>query len=510
MKSTFVFGWILMCASLAFAQPGGPGGLVISHLLNEQLNPLDFSEKAGNQVRAFSMANGKVVEEIFPTDGYRFYLSVEPDSLQNSAGNFSRVLLQVGKRNMVVDFFGIRGPNGGGAMDGVDSLVFSPGWFRLFLNQGDGWDIMGSEVQKLTRRGLTPHTLPLLKQTQAVIVDSEKSLNFLKEENLTASYYFSRAERFLGLENYEQARDEIEQGIQKNGGIRDCRALFLLTNVSELTGDFSNALQFLTQTLGGSEGEACTEAEQIYFRRARLYAKHNQPENALLDYDWLVLHSKNPLGMNMVRAKFKMETLGDYEGAARDLQSDIDAIPETHLQDRPLGISEYARTWFELSLALYQSGRLEPSFHAAIRALETGVGNTSGDFFVNHFDSLILRHPREGILHYGRAQASFWSGLYGRSDLLEKSLEDLNEAEILGWKDYRVYKLKAMLLDKLGRPREALAAIEIALKLEAGDPQNWYYRYIIRRSLGGETYAGNTNPDYQKFLETAKSWKYPK
>ena len=147
--------------------------------------------------------------------------------------------------------------------------------------------------------------------------------------------------------------------------------------------------------------------------------------------------------------------------------------------------------------------------------MEFGYAQTSSDHAVVHFDSIIAQQPKAATPYLCRALALYRRGPYqGWGDDTKNSfrqgLKDIDMAESLGFKDFRINLYRASLLTQLKEYEAAFKEIELAIQKKNDDPRCYIVKYDIRRSLGQVIWGNKSDPDIIKIAELNKLWKFEK
>ena len=113
------------------------------------------------------------------------------------------------------------------------------------------------------------------------------------------------------------------------------------------------------------------------------------------------------------------------------------------------------------------------------------------------------------LAHKNRAVGTGWGEHINEFLLL--SINDLNRAEFLGLKDFRINMYRAVVLSQQKKYDAALEQINIAVSKSEKDPRVYINRYFIRDKLGQVKNRDNkTDPDWIKYKELMKTWVFEK
>ncbi len=537
---TIIVILLSICVITALAQPGGGGGLNINSFYNSSFEKIKVSDSSF-KVRLFALIdtsiNSKITHEVLPAN-YQ-HLSHSYDIYQtNNEINMSnqRMLIAYRMDTMIIDFLGIMEENGAGVVGNIDSVVFQRGYFRYF---------MGRNLYSFFS-GLTPYTRERLSHifektdNQPFIAFSEDiSASFLLESNLPSTYYLRRAAYYISEKNFEGALTDLSKSEKLRLKPKDYEEyLWLLSNIYEQQENLDEAISRLSDLIEiKSKREywsfneynnynVLEHIKECYRSRSKLFIKKEQFDKALVDFDSLVeisqyyfnysnnsgyvlsFDSNNNLKENIERAMFKMTYLRDYKGAKYDLMAKIKSRPITHLN-----APGYCDTYFVLGIAEYKEGDKESAFHHWFKAMELGYAQTSSDYAVVHFDSIIRLNQKSPENYLSRGIANYRRGPYlGWGDqttqCFNRALIDIGKAEELGLKNFRINVYRAKVLTQLKKYNEALKEINIAISKKPLDPICYMTRYDIRTQLGQTKWGDKSDPDLEKYNDLAKTWKF--
>ncbi len=513
------------------AQPGGGGGLVVNSLYNQELESIK-NKGINIDIQNFILDKNQIIQERdirysapynYNTEDYQVVLyPYESDDYSNYPASESdqRLIIFYKKDTMIVDFRGVIGENGAGHVDYMDSLVFKRGHYTFQRNKTDKhryyYDFYNDYGQYLSN-GLTPYTIDTLMKIGLVQYNESIDFSFFNNENLPSVYHYYKANSLFLLEKKtDEALEQLNISIQKNNGKRDCKTLYLLQQIYATIEDYEKSIDVITEAMNCKKKYWENESlEKNYRLRASLYTKIGDYENALKDYDRMVNRSVNKLNANITRAQFKADVLNDYNGAIDDLKKDIEDIPSRHLSDRPIGTSEYKITYFVLGNIYYQNDDIKNASYYWMRGLEIGYARGSTNNTVIHFDSIIVKHPKNADLYFCRALAESYRGPYlgwGEDSrvVFRNAISDIEKAKEWGLNDFKYHYYKATFLELLKKREEAYEEVSKAIEINNQDPRPYLLRSTLKRKLG--LYTGNVyeEPDWLKFKELSAKWEFQK
>ncbi|NII28546.1 hypothetical protein HB364_25915 [Pseudoflavitalea sp. X16] len=538
VNRNFLFLLLLFTGQL-YGQPGGGGGLIINNLYNDKLDKIDLLTDTSLKIRTFILAGEKIYQETFLypklLKGYSkaringrasgFSLPSTADIDENSysdAGSNQRMYIIYKKDTMMIDMIGIMGQNGMGFRDGIDSLVIQRGYFKYYRSKQDSntYTNEGGHDRNsaLLRNGLTLYTVKQLPANGYLEYQPGIDLSFLSDKDLPASYYLKRATYYLQNNQPEPAFADIEKGIEKNNGTKNCEILYLLSSAYTQTLEYEKAIENISLAINCKTYKWQEDWEskvQNYRTRIELFIKLGKYDKALADYSTMCAVSKGSTNANIDRANFKMKYLKDYKGAIDDLKTTIEEIPDNHLNDRPQGVSEYCDTYFTLARAEYLDGDKKSAFRHWLKAEEFGYNHSSADHPVIHFDSIISQHPKAPELYLARALAHFHRGPYlgwgdDTKNCFNNALDNINKAEELGLKDYRINMYRASVFNQLKKYNEAMKEIDRAIAKNNTDPRCFLVRYEIRDNLGQTKWGDSNDTDIKRYRMLSEHWEWEK
>jgi tetratricopeptide (TPR) repeat protein len=528
MKTPFVF--ILSCLLITgrlWAQPGGGGGLNIGSFYNSKLDSIPILTDPSLKIRSFLLKEGDIVHETFlfqtllkekSLKWYRSGFTLPPYGNDYSGSSSQRMYIIYRKDTMIIDFIDITSSNGVGYIDGIDSLVIQKGYYTYFLHgkKDSVYRDVNQDGYLFFYNGVTPTTVNLLTKRRWLVYTPYIDLTFLKEENLPASFYFKRAGWYLKNGQPQLALPDIEKGTKKNKDTANQEGVWLLYDAYVKTRQYDKALHLVSKAINDNQGAPAEKrADQLnhYKTRIDLFIQLKKYTNALDDYDRLVALSTEKEGVILERAYFEVRYLHEYKSVMNELRATINAIPPNHLNDRPQGRSEYCELYFLLGIAEYKAEEKAAAWKHWLKAEEFGYGQTSSDYAVVHFDSIIKKNAKVPEIYLARALAHENRGLYsgGGADTnseYELALADINTAERLGMQDYRINMYRASVLNQLKRYQEAMKDIDAAIAQIDTDPRCYSIRFDIRNNLGQIRSGGEMDVDIKRYQNLLPSWNW--
>ncbi len=497
------------------AQPGGGGGLMIKNLYDNYLNAIDL-KSPGLKIRNFVLNGNSVREELYDfrplhlePSKWNYYSGIEqPNSDQ-------RLLIQFNGQTMIVDLINIMQENGMGIRDYMDSLVFSRGHFTVITNhhnneRTDKWQTLSA----ILNNGITPFTRTALEEPGWIKSGNEVNLQFLYENNLSSHFILKRGVNDFRKGKYNNAITDIERALQIGlQAVEKEEALATLSSCYSKVYEYYKALQLINEIIQSRTVFDNYRLMNYYKARIDIYTAMKNYDLALSDYDYIITNTiEHQLAFIAEKAEYKKKYLSDCFSSIQDFERTVNDIPSNHLSDRPGGWSEYAETFFAYASLLYSCGYKNDAYDSWLKAMEFGYGQTSADYAVLHFDSIIRLNPYEPRLYLSRAIAYYKRAPYlgwgdQTKEVLYNSVLDIDKAESLGMGDFRINLYRAQSLNLLKMNDDALADINIAIKKNKDDPRAYSVRYRILTDLG-KTVWGQDHPDLIKYRELSEKWNF--
>ena len=525
---------LCMLSSLLFttrlwAQPGGGGGLYIGGLYSSQSDSICILTDPSLHIRTFLLKDDNIYKETFlyqdllKKNEHHWYqggFKLPPKrELGEEAYRESdqRMYIVYRKDTMIIDFIGVNGGNAMGLVDYMDSLAIQKGYFTCYVTRKEGNSYVRPDYEDnfmLFKNSLTTSNVPNLICRSRLVYNPNIDLAFLREENLPASFYYKRANWYLQKDQVELAFPDIQTGVKKNNDTIDQEAAGLFCAAYTKTKQYDKAIDIITTAIKNN-GKVLEEKQKAqidnYRTRIELYIQVKEYGKALADYNKVVALSSTDKEVPLMdRAYFMLDYLHDYMGVISEVRASINAIAPNHLSDRPQGHSEYCEEYFLLALAEYRAGEKAAAWKHWLKAEEFGYGQTSGDYAVIHFDSIIRMNATVPELYLARGLAHYKRGAYlgwGREtdSVFNNALQDINKAAALGMKDYRINMYRATVLKLLKKNRDALKEVNLAIAKNNNDPRCFLLRFEIRANLG-QTKPGGVDADIKKYQELSNQW----
>jgi tetratricopeptide (TPR) repeat protein len=522
--SRFLF-LFLFYNTLLTAQPGGGGGLCIKHFYDKKGREIDIFTDKNFEIRSFVLKKNRILYEsaIFETqqNAYKalqkqnpnaakgkhdFCLLSEIEGLEpDDRENDQRLYIRYKDGPMILDLLNIRGENGMGSHDEMDSVVIEVGHFRYDRNVETRYlrQEKDKNFRKMIQNGLTPSTKKILSETKILEIEKKLDTEFLAEKNLPASYFVHQARSFLKNKTPKPAFEALQQAIFKNKNVKDCPISLLLCEYYTQIADYNAAIAQITDGLTCKIGKYA-DAETNYRTRINLYLKTGQYAAALADYNTMLDRSDEPFYILMERNDFKMRYTKDYLGAANDMKKLL-----KELKEEDEGKEDYigfSRPYYALAQAEYRMGnRTEATTHF-LRAMECGLGRTNGGTeIVAQLDTIIQQYSAaelfvaRGLAHHGRAQYLGWGE--ATMTAFAQAILDFDRAEQLGFADYRLNWFRAQSLSESKKHAAALNEINIAIQKNPNAAACYGLRYSIRQQLGQSRYGDKNDPDIVRQAE---------
>lgn len=482
----------------AGAQPGGGGGLKIETIITWK--PGDDPRARPYRLRQFCITNpvhANPGQVLFEVEGNTNYLP-PASSMYNYRGTITdcrRLMLTAGNDTMLLDIIGLPGENGAGHIETMDTLQLIPGhwlWYSLYFPLGNNLPDPGYYEAK--HRGFTAANMDALVHYGIIEQATSSPLNFLAEENLSASFLMNRADRKLREKNYSEVRKDALKALDRPCRKEDSAMLYSILSACDLADkNYAGAIENLSR---------CIDLEAIdyrFYHRAELYALAGDTVNARKDIRSFISFSDEPELAKRGAAAFLIQNLSLCEEAEEMMHDAFYSQPNTERSPWYGSLSWYNEECFLLGLAQYCQGREKEAFDHWLLAMELGYGQTSSPHVAEHFDSLIRKHPGVPELYLCRAMALYKRSPYNNETpgkvLLQQGYDDTARAEELGMNDFRVYLFRAMILEQLDLNEEGLKVIERSIEIAPNELRNYRYRYALRSNLGQTIWGNQKDPD---------------
>ena len=497
------------------AQPGGGGGLTIKGLYNQSGIPIAIDDP-NLKIRKFVLSGQMVQEEIYNV--YSLYFSSNSSfylANEHQPFDHQRLIITYHDTLMIVDISDIMQANGAGHTESMDSIFFNKGYFSFSMRTRYDYNTIDySEFARLKKFGLTPYTIPLLTAKFNLYYTQACDTDFLKEENLSSHFILNRGINYYRQEQNDDALADISIAIKRGLNKNDLEnAYATLSACYKSQKNYAQSLYFINKIINELHVADNYYLMSYYKARIEIFTALRQFNNALNDFDFIILHAaENTNAYIAEKAEYKARYMNNCKGGLEDFMTILDHIPDSHLNDRPGGFSEYADTYFQCGLLEYSCGEKQNAFIHLLKAMEFGYAQTSADYAVVCFDTLIEQNTNEGRLYLARAIAYYKRAPYlGWGDetksVLMKSVLETEKAEETGLNDYRVYLYRAQSLNLLKMNDDALIEINTAIKKNKSDPRAYAVRYRILSDLG-KTVWGKDHEDLIKYRELSKQWNF--
>jgi len=225
MRNIIVFILLFLSAQFA-AQPGGGGGLRVLNVYDEHKRPVDVEQLKVKLLKLNRVAN-IVAEEDFYVGRNEKKMIVIPPS--NHFSNTQGLVITYKNKTYRIDFEGVRGTNGAGRVEEIDSLVlFKPyilskrsyGYQSLDMEEFNKYYILREIADKYLSWGVTPETYKHLSVID-LMYDSPKYANNRKPkpwmESFKQLYADYRKRNKHSKEEYADYLKRIDEMISKYG-----------------------------------------------------------------------------------------------------------------------------------------------------------------------------------------------------------------------------------------------------------------------------------------------------
>ena len=227
MRNIIVFILLFLSAQFA-AQPGGGGGLRVLNVYDEHKRPVDVEQLKVKLLKLNRVAN-IVAEDDFYVGRNEEKMIVIPPS--NHFSNTQGLVITYKNKTYRIDFEGVRGTNGSGRVEEIDSLVlFKPyilskrsyGYQSLDMEEFNKYYILREIADKYLSWGVTPETYKHLSVID-LMYDSPKYANNRKPkpwmESFKQLYADYRKRNKHSKEEYADYLKRIDEMISKYGDL---------------------------------------------------------------------------------------------------------------------------------------------------------------------------------------------------------------------------------------------------------------------------------------------------
>ncbi|MEM7372725.1 MAG: hypothetical protein AAF587_29150 [Bacteroidota bacterium] len=258
--------WILATLHPLSAQPGTKEyPFCINQLYDQALNPIDPGNK-NLDCHLFILKDtslyADIVQEVYGFQPFTFHeylyrqrgINIGPDYLLGR-----RLWIVYKQDTMVVDLHGVQPtevPFFYSILDFVpcwiDSLVFRPGYLRVFLDPTPKVIKKGIHVYfPLIKQGLTPYTIPKLEFMGACRHSNYLAQVYPIPERLPGRYYFARGHEKIRESQRDDALTDFEIALEK--GLEDGALMmetqFQIARIFAYQGKNDEAIDILTELI---------------------------------------------------------------------------------------------------------------------------------------------------------------------------------------------------------------------------------------------------------------------
>ena len=233
MRNIIVFILLFLSAQFA-AQPGGGGGLRVLNVYDEHKRPVDVEQLKVKLLKLDSITN--IVAEYDIPSERNFYVGSDGKKMiklppSNHFSNTQGLVITYKNKTYRIDFEGVRGTNGAGRVEEIDSLVlFKPyilskrfyDYQSLGMEEFNKYYILREIADKYLSWGVTPETYKHLSVID-LMYDSPKYANNRKPkpwmESFKQLYADYRKRNKHSKEEYADYLKRIDEMISKYGDL---------------------------------------------------------------------------------------------------------------------------------------------------------------------------------------------------------------------------------------------------------------------------------------------------
>ena len=225
MRNIIVFILLFLSAQFA-AQPGGGGGLRVLNVYDEHKRPVDVEQLKVKLLKLDRVANIVAEEDFYVGRNVEKMIVIPPS---NHFSNTQGLVITYKNKTYRIDFEGVRGTNGAGRVEEIDSLVlFKPyilskrsyGYQSLDMEEFNKYYILREIADKYLSWGVTPETYKHLSVID-LMYDSPKYANNRKPkpwmESFKQLYADYRKRNKHSKEEYADYLKRIDEMISKYG-----------------------------------------------------------------------------------------------------------------------------------------------------------------------------------------------------------------------------------------------------------------------------------------------------
>lgn len=225
MRNIIVFILLFLSAQFA-AQPGGGGGLRVLNVYDEHKQPIDVEQLKVKLLKLDRVANIVAEDDFYVGRNVEKMIVIPPS---NHFSNTQGLVITYKNKTYRIDFEGVRGTNGAGRVEEIDSLVlFKPyilskrsyGYQSLDMEEFNKYYILREIADKYLSWGVTPETYKHLSVID-LMYDSPKYANNRKPkpwmESFKQLYADYRKRNKHSKEEYADYLKRIDEMISKYG-----------------------------------------------------------------------------------------------------------------------------------------------------------------------------------------------------------------------------------------------------------------------------------------------------
>ena len=225
MRNIIVFILLFLSAQLA-AQPGGGGGLRVLNVYDEHKRPVDVEQLKVKLLKLNRVANIVAEDDFYVGRNVEKMIVIPPS---NHFSNTQGLVITYKNKTYRIDFEGVRGTNGAGRVEEIDSLVlFKPyilskrsyGYQSLDMEEFNKYYILREIADKYLSWGVTPESYKHLSVID-LMYDSPKYANNRKPkpwmESFKQLYADYRKRNKHSKEEYADYLKRIDEMISKYG-----------------------------------------------------------------------------------------------------------------------------------------------------------------------------------------------------------------------------------------------------------------------------------------------------
>ena len=225
MRNIIVFILLFLSAQFA-AQPGGGGGLRVLNVYDEHKRSIDVEQLKIKLLKLNRVANIVAEEDFYVGRNVKKMIVIPPS---NHFSNTQGLVITYKNKTYRIDFEGVRGTNGAGRVEEIDSLVlFKPyilskrsyGYQSLDMEEFNKYYILREIADKYLSWGVTPETYKHLSVID-LMYDSPKYANNRKPkpwmESFKQLYADYRKRNKHSKEEYADYLKRIDEMISKYG-----------------------------------------------------------------------------------------------------------------------------------------------------------------------------------------------------------------------------------------------------------------------------------------------------